>query len=449
MGFALSLRIALAALLLGAAASAAAQDVVPLAAPSKAASPTPSPSPSAQIDTAPDLLADARIAARARAIYSEIPALRPVRVRVVAGVVTLTGKLADAKAIAQAEAIATRLAGVATVQNKLERDLSVARNLDPVNGAARAIVRIAPLAGIALLVAVLMGMVGYLLARQKALWRWIAPNPFMGELIATAVRVIFVLGGIVLGLHLVGATALLGAVLGGAGVLGIAIGFAVRDTIDNYISSLMLSIRQPFRANDHVLIDDHEGRVMRLTSRATVLMTLDGNHLRIPNSTVFKAVILNFTTNPKRRFDFDFTIDHTADPCRARSRGVAAIAALGFVLDQPEPRAEVVEMPGMNQVLRFFGWVDQTHTDHKKARTRAYEAVRAALRDEGFILPDATYHVVLSEEKSKPAPRQPRPEPEVASGGDVAPERQIEHMVARERADDDGQDLLDPKQPVE
>jgi small conductance mechanosensitive channel len=211
----------------------------------------------------------------------------------------------------------------------------------------------------------------------------------------------------------------------------------------------MLSIRQPFRANDHVLIGDHEGRVMRLTSRATVLMTLDGNHLRIPNSTVFKAVILNFTTNPKRRFDFDFTIDHAADPCRARSRGVAAIAALGFVLDQPEPRAEVVEMPGMNQVLRFFGWVDQTHTDHKKARTRAYEAVRAALRGEGFILPDATYHVVLSEEKSKPAPRQPRPEPEVASGGDVAPERQIEHMVARERADDDGQDLLDPKQPVE
>src|SRR3546814_6600583 len=66
-------------------------------------------------------------------------------------------------------------------------------------------------------------------------------------------------------------------------------------------SDLMLSLRQPFRANDHVVIEGHEGRVVRLTSRATILMTLEGNHLRIPNSTVFKAVILNYTRNPERR----------------------------------------------------------------------------------------------------------------------------------------------------
>jgi small-conductance mechanosensitive channel len=449
MRFAILLQAGLVALFLATAGTAAAQDVVPLAAPSSIASATPSPTPSTEIDTAPDLLADARIAARARAIYSEIPALRPVQVRVVAGVVTLTGKLADAKAIAQAEAIATRLAGVATVQNKLERDLSVARNLDPVSGAGRALLRVAPLAGIALAVAVLMGMLGYLLARQKALWKRIAPNPFMAELIATSIRVVFVIAGIVLGLHLVGATALLGAVLGGAGVLGIAIGFAVRDTIDNYISSLMLSIRQPFRANDQVMIDDHEGRVVRLTSRATVLMTPDGNHLRIPNSTVFKAVILNFTTNPKRRFTFDFTIDHAADPCHARACGLEAIEALDFVLAEPEPRAEIAEMPGMNQILRFSGWVDQTHTDHKRARTRAYEAVRAALRDAGFILPDATYRVVMSEPPPPVEPSRPRREPEAARSNDITPEREVAHMVDRERADDDGQDLLDSKQPVE
>ncbi|KAK0350059.1 ATPases associated with a variety of cellular activities, partial [Friedmanniomyces endolithicus] len=91
------------------------------------------------------------------------------------------------------------------------------------------------------------------------------------------------------------------------------------DTIDNYVSSLMLSIRQPFRANDHVKIDSWEGRVVRLTSRATVLMTLDGNHLRVPNSTVFKAVIVNFTTNPTRRFSFEVGIDPAADPATARA----------------------------------------------------------------------------------------------------------------------------------
>ena len=119
------------------------------------------------------------------------------------------------------------------------------------------------------------------------------------------------------------------------------------------------------------------------------------------------------------------------------------------MLDKPPPRAELAEMPGTSQILRFSGWVDQTHTDHKRARTRAYEAVRAALREEGFVLPDATYRVILTEPPPPTDRPRPRREPEVATTNDVTPERQVEHMVDRERADDDGQDLLDAKQPVE
>src|SRR3546814_6970546 len=89
----------------------------------------------------------------------------------------------------------------------------------------------------------------------------------------------------------------------------------------------MLSLRQPFRANDHVVIEGHEGRVVRLTSRATILMTLEGNHLRIPNSTVFKAVILNYTRNPERRFDFELGIDANDDPVDGMAVGLRAIRA--------------------------------------------------------------------------------------------------------------------------
>src|SRR3546814_17293586 len=105
---------------------------------------------------------------------------------------------------------------------------------------------------------------------------------FLAELLATLVRFVFVVLGIVAGLEVLGATALLGAVLGGAGVIGIAIGFAIRDTVDNYVSSLMLSLHQPFRANDHVVIEGHEVRLVRLTSRTPLLMTLEVNQLRSP-----------------------------------------------------------------------------------------------------------------------------------------------------------------------
>lgn len=403
---------------------------------------------------------DAVIAARIRGIFSEIGNLGSVNVRVVSGVVTLSGEVPSQSAIDQAVGVAGRVAGVVTVQDKLKRSLNVDKNLNPalggLAGKADAIVAAIPLILVAIAVASLVGFAGYWLAARKALWRRIAPNPFLGDLIGTFIRFAFVVGGIVLGLEIIGATALLGAVLGGAGVVGIAIGFAVRDSIDNYVSSLMLSIRQPFRANDHIKIDDHEGRVVRLTSRATVLMTLDGNHLRIPNSTVFKAVILNFTTNPNRRFSLDFTLDHGDNPCLARGKGLDTLAGLDFVLDKPEPSAEIVEMPGATQILRFTGWVDQTKTGFGKARTLAFEAVRKTLREASFVLPDATYRVKLEQVESL------APEPEVAPASATAtaattdtapdsasPELQIRKMVANERASDDGNDLLDSSRPVE
>ena len=182
------------------------------------------------------------------------------------GVVRLGGVVPAADDIARAEVIASRVAGVVTVENGLARDLAVDRNLAPVIGdfsdIARSTVQALPLIGIALALAVLISFIGYLLARWDGLWRAITPNAFLAELVATTVRSVFVLLGLVAALQMLGATALLGAVLGGAGVIGIALGFAVRDTVDNYVSSLMLSLRQPFRANDHVVIEEHEGRVV-------------------------------------------------------------------------------------------------------------------------------------------------------------------------------------------
>lgn len=92
-------------------------------------------------------------------------------------------------------------------------------------------------------------------------------------------------------------------------------------------------------------------------------MTLDGNHLRIPNSTVFKAVILNYTRNPQRRFQFDLGVDADDDPVDGMAVGLRAVNALAFVLDTPKANAIIQDVGDSNIVLRFFGWVDQTRTD--------------------------------------------------------------------------------------
>ena len=466
------IRLWLGALLLALAAlsvPAAAQLEQVLGGPAAVPEASPSPAAASQgIADTQDAGADARIAGRIRGIFAELPAFARVQVRASQGVVSLSGTVPDQADIARAEAIAGRVAGVVTVDNGLERDVSLASGTSAIASMKErlsSLMRLLPLFGIALAVAFVIGLIGYGLAGLTGFWRKVTPNSFLAELVASAIRFVFVLAGIVVALNMLGAGTLLGAVLGGAGVIGLALGFALRETIENYVASLMLSLRQPFRPNDHVVIDSFEGRVIRLTSRATILMTLDGNHLRIPNSQVFKAVILNYTRNPQRRFQFDLGIDADDDALAARTLGRETLAGLPFVLDDPKPEVRVIEVGDSNVLLRFLGWVDQQASDWFKAQSLAIVAVKTALEGAGFGLPEPIYRLRF-DPRSEPLPFEnfagesapkraaPAPQPVEATEPaheDVRPDDEVKDMVEAERAkSSEGEaDLLDHARPVE
>ncbi len=460
------MRAILASLLLAIAwlaspASGALPDLAP--SPTTAATSTVAPT----IETTAAAGSDDRIAQRLSGIFAELPAFANIQVTAREGVVTLSGKVPEESDIARAEAIASRISGVVTVENQLARDVSLDGGA-AVGGLAAKIAgftRMLPLLALALAVWLVISLVGYLVAGLGAVWHRLAPNSFLAELIASAIRFVFVVGGLVVALDIIGATALLGAVLGGAGLVGIALGFAMRDTIENYVASLMLSLRQPFRANDHVVIDGSEGRVIRLTSRATVLMTLDGNHLRIPNANVFKATILNYTRNPKRRFEFELGIDANDDPDAARELGRKTLEKLEFVLDDPPPEARTEQVGDSNIVLKFLGWIDQDKTGWFKARSIAISAVKAALEGGGFALPEPIYRlrfdprtdplpmaqVAAGETTRKPASKPAAPA-HAKADEDVTPTEEVAEMVEDERrSSTSGQeeDLLDSSKPVE
>ncbi|NVE95073.1 mechanosensitive ion channel family protein [Altererythrobacter lutimaris] len=433
---------------------------------SEAAPPQGEPAVEQVIETLPDEGDDELIAERIRGIFAELPAFQNVSIEVNEGVVSLSGSVADPEAIQRAANIAGRVTGVVTVENAIERDLSVQENLSVLGRLSEissAFLSLLPLLVVAGIVAAVVGGLGYLIAGFSGLWDRIAPNAFLAELIRSAIRFLFVIGGLVIALDMLGAGALMGAVLGGAGVIGIALSFAMRDTIENYIASLMLSIRQPFRANDWVLIDTYEGRVIRLTSRATILMTLDGNHLRIPNGQVFKAVILNYTRNPQRRFDFVLGVDADDDPRGAMQIGAEALAALPFVLKEPEAVARIEDVGDSNISIRFLAWINQDQADWYKSRSLAIAAVKDALEQAGYALPEPIYRLRV-DARSEALPlgrgmlaahdKPPEPVSPVASGvveQDVRPESEITEMVEKERLSEAGQakDLLDANRPVE
>ena len=413
------------------------------------------------ISRSADSSADDAIAERLNEIFSQIDDLQGVTVSVTSGVVELSGETMTNEASERAVRLANRVEGVVAVENQILRDVSVSTRVTPTFGALEAklqsFVRGLPLLALALGVFLLILLVGWFVSRRDRLWQAMTPNRFVADLVSTGIFAAFFIIAVVTALTLLDATALLGTLLGAAGVFGLAIGFAVKDTIENYIASIMLSVRQPFRPNDHVLIDGNEGRVIRLTSRATVLMTLQGNHLRIPNSAVFKANILNYTRNPERRFDFGLGIDPEQEGLVAIEIGRDTLAELEFVLKDPPPAGIIDELGESTTNLIFNGWIDQTKTDFVKARSVAIATVKNALEAADFSLPDPSYRISVKgggllttqqmdvEEVSSPKTDEqskPAPSPASTSQESVAPDTSLERRVEEERQEEPNADLL-------
>lgn len=411
-------------------------------------------------------VSDAAIAERIRAILREIEGLGKVVVSVRAGVVTLRGTTADPAKTRQALALVERVQGVVAVNDEIAAEAAVNERLAPavdrLQSRLQGVIDLLPLLAVALLIFMAFVLAGLWLARLRAPWDRLAPNAFVADLIRQVVRLTFMAAGLVLALDIVGATALLSTILGAAGILGLAVGFAVRDTIENYVSSIMLSIRQPFRPNDHVLIEGHEGHIIRLTSRATILMTLDGNHVRIPNATVFKGIVVNYTRNPDRRFDFTLGVDADASLKDAVALGLSVLSDLGFVLKDPEPNGWILDVGDSNVVLWFSGWIDQRTTDFAKARSEALRLTKRAIEEAGIGLPEPIYRLrfddgagtapVAPKAPAAQARRTPEVRPATAESpevGDASKESAVEEKVAAERAETGEQDLLDPAAPRE
>mgnify|MGYP001555653733 CR=1 FL=1 len=298
----------------------------------------------------------------------------------------------------------------------------------------------APLLLVAILIVLFSIWLGSFVARRmRVLTRIARSNPYMDGLLRGIVRGLITLAGVLVALDLLGATSLVGAVLGSAGVVGLVLGFAFKDIAENYIAGVLLSLRRPFSPGDTVRIDAHEGKVVALTSRATVLMTFDGNHLQLPNSLVFKSVLLNYSRNPRRRFEFETNIGSHASWHEAMDTGVAALASVDGVLADPAPNVLIKSLADSGATLQFLAWIDQTRNDLGKTRSEAMRRVRKSLREAGQLPPNPVQKVMLLRE----AGGEQEHAPETGLSRDTSVDRTIDAQLGQAREVEDGKDLLD------
>ena len=275
---------------------------------------------------------DAAMAVKIREIIEELGGYEDITVIVSSGIVTLRGTTVDASAGERLGELVGRVDGVVAIENKVSTSTDIAERLSPVMTRfverLKQVVAFLPLAMVGILTFAAIIFAGFFVARLRQPWNNLAPNAFIADIFRTLIRLATIALGVVVVLDILGATALLSTILGAAGIIGLALGFAVRDTVENFIASLLLSVRQPFRPNDIIEIAGDVGKVIRLTSRATILLSMDGNHIRIPNATVFKSRIINYTRNRERRFQFPIKLAAGEDTGAALDKGIEELQRL-------------------------------------------------------------------------------------------------------------------------
>ncbi|MEX2345251.1 MAG: mechanosensitive ion channel family protein [Balneolaceae bacterium] len=280
-------------------------------------------------------------------------------------------------------------------------------------------------------------------------------NTLLQDISARTVAVLVFLFGIYVVFHVADLTNVAFTVLGGTGLLGIVLGIAFRDITENFLASVFLSVQNPFHAGDLVEINGNTGYIQRLTIRATLLITLDGNHMQIPNSTVYKSSILNFTSNPNQRTTFLIGIGYDDSITTAQKTGAKVLSEHPAVLKEPEPWILVDELAASTINLKFYFWVDGSRHNLLKVKSSVLRLVKAAFQKEGISMPDESREMVFPEgipvqlegESAASAGKHTRPseDTKVATGAEGKlqnNDEEIREQARKSRSPEEGEDLL-------
>lgn len=375
---------------------------------------------------------DEEIAARLRQILLASRWFTDPQVNVDHGVVVLSGQAAEDDHRLWAGNVARRTEGVVAVVNRIG---ILPRPLWDFSPAAKTLrefafdaVALAPLLLIAMVLfaATIFATKSTIVAAEKALTGR-TRSALLAQVASRAVAVPVFLLGLYVILRVSGLTNLALTVVGGTGLFGIIIGIAFRDIAENFLASILLSTQHPFRKGDLIEVSGMKGFVQRVTTRGTVLMTLQGNHIQVPNSTIYKREVINFTANPNIRVDFPVGIDYSSSIARAQAVALNVLEEHSAVLSDPEP---LVLADGLGEAtvnLRVYAWINGREHSDFKVKSALIRLVKNAFDANGIKMPSAAQEIIVPRGVTVHAqdPNERRPKDDVRDGSTHAEDRSV------------------------
>jgi small-conductance mechanosensitive channel len=178
-----------------------------------------------------------------------------------------------------------------------------------------------------------------------------------------------------------------GPLFGALGIGGIAIAFAMQDTLENFIGGLVLQLRRPFLIGDQIEVGAQAGTVIDIGFRYVRLRRFDGTVALIPAKMVLQDVVVNNTAETRRRTTMNLGIAYDADLAQAREVILAAVVAAPSVVADPAPEVLLSTFGPSSIDLMVRYWHDPQRSDGIRATDEVVERVHRALAAAGIEIP--------------------------------------------------------------
>jgi small-conductance mechanosensitive channel len=320
------------------------------------------------------------------------PGVRSVEIEVDHGVVTLEGQVENEELRDSVTQFTRKVEGVRLVLNRMQTDAQVLSAWQLGEQAFDRFWQLISREWLLFLIALGYVVLSLALARLCATYSESLLSPFIKNVMLRSVAgsllsTILIVTGLMMGLSVLNLTHLVLSIVGLAGVVGLTVGFAFRDITENFIASILLGLRRPFRVGDYIQVAGQAGVVKTLNTRATVLVTLEGNHIRIPNNTIYKEIMINSTASATTRQTFDVVIPYEASTATAIDVITKAIRQQEGVLSEPPPQTLVEALETNGVRLRSYYWLPVQGVDGMKLLSDLRLKAKVALQQAGIAPP--------------------------------------------------------------
>jgi small-conductance mechanosensitive channel len=221
----------------------------------------------------------------------------------------------------------------------------------------------------------------------------------LGMVLGRLAQGLIILVGLFVALSIVIPTFQAGDLVQLLGISGVAIGFAFRDILQNFLAGILILLTEPFQIDDQIVFKDFEGTVENIQTRATTIRTYDGRRIVIPNAELFTNSVMVNTAFENRRLEYDVGIGYGDDIDRAKELILEALASVDGVLREPSPDVLVMELAESTVNIRARWWINPPRrADALDSRDRVLSAIKNKLTANGIDLPFPTQQILFHDQ---------------------------------------------------